>query len=173
MPDSLTGVRVAFVFAGPLRNAVHTLKYHRVRRMARPLGALIAAELTGWPVMADAVIPIPMHRDRLSERGFNQSEALAAEVARLARLPLINDHLIRVRATAQQAGLDMRGRRENVRGAFEWQRGTPPRRAVLIDDVLTTGSTMGACAEALRAAGTEEVYGLALARSRPDLDTIP
>ena len=168
-PASLAEVRIAYVFQSPLREAVHQLKYRRVRRIARPLGALMAECLSGQPPEIDAVLAIPLHAARLAERGFNQAEALAREVAQAARLPLINDSLVRIRATEQQARLDARARTENMRGAFSWQGAAPPRRLLLVDDVLTTGATMGACAEVLRDAGAEAIHGLALARSRPDL----
>jgi ComF family protein len=169
LPAGLTSVRIAFIFQGPLREAVHRLKYRQVRRMAQPLGELLLAYLAAQPLAVDAVLAIPLHATRLAERGFNQAEALAHEVARGLGLPLISDGLVRVRATEQQARLDARAREENVRGAFHWQRMTRvPRRLLLVDDVLTTGATMGACAQALRAAGAQTIDGLALARSRPD-----
>jgi ComF family protein len=169
MPASLCDVRIAYVFQSPLREAVHQLKYRRLRRMARPLGALMAERLSTQPPEIDAVLAIPLHAARLAERGFNQAEALAREVAQTIGLPLINDSLVRIRATEQQARLDARARTENMRGAFSWQGTAPPRRILLVDDVLTTGATMGACAEVLRDAGAQAIHGLALARSRPDL----
>jgi ComF family protein len=167
-PASLNEVRIACVYSGPLREVVHQFKYRRVRRLARPLGGLMAAHLAARPLAADVLLPVPLHGDRLAERGFNQAEALAREVAHALRLPLLVGGLARLRATEQQARLGLRARAENMRGAFGWQGPPPPRRIILVDDVLTTGATMGACAEALRAAGAESVYGLALARSQPD-----
>jgi ComF family protein len=167
LPASLNDVRVAFVFASPLREVVHQFKYRRVRRLAQPLGRLMAAHLAARPLAIDAVLPVPLHHGRLAERGFNQAEALAQEVARALDRPLVVG-LERVRMTEQQAHLDARQRAENVRGAFRWRAAPPPGRLLIVDDVLTTGATIGACAEALRAAGAEAVYGLALARSRPD-----
>ena len=167
LPASLNDVRIAFVFASPLREVVHQFKYRRVRRLARPLGQLMAAHLAARPLAIDAVLPVPLHHGRLAERGFNQAEALAQEVARALDRPLVCG-LERVRATEQQAHLDARQRADNVRGAFGWRAAPPPRRLLIVDDVLTTGATIGACAEALRSAGAEAVYGLALARSRPD-----
>jgi ComF family protein len=167
LPASLDGVRVAFVFASPLREVVHQFKYRRVRRLAQPLGRLMAAHLAARPLAIDAVLPVPLHPQRLAERGFNQAEDLACEVARALGQPLARG-LERARATGQQAQLDARQRADNVRGAFCWRAGAPPRRILIVDDVLTTGATIGACAETLREAGAEAVYGLALARSRPD-----
>ncbi|HWQ12343.1 MAG TPA: ComF family protein [Roseiflexaceae bacterium] len=168
-PASLAAVQIVYLFDGPLRAAVHQLKYRRVRRMARPLGELLAADLAARPLPFAAVAAVPLHATRLAERGFNQAEELAAEVARAWGCTLIGAGLARTRATGQQARLDARGRAENVRGAFVWVgKRPPPRQVLLVDDVLTTGATMGACADALRDAGAEEVYGLALARSRPD-----
>jgi ComF family protein len=167
-PTSLADVRIAFLFGGPLRKAVHAFKYQSVRRLARPLGALMAAQLAADPPAVDALVAVPLHRDRLAERGFNQADALAQEIARAMRIPLLGAGLERVRATEQQAHLDARGRADNLRGAFRWQGAAPPHSVAIVDDVLTTGATMGACAEALRAAGAERVYGFALARSRHD-----
>lgn len=169
MPVGLADMRIAYIFQSPLREAVHQLKYRRVRRVAGPLGALMAEHVIAQPVAVDAVLAIPLHNTRLAERGFNQAEALAREIANLLDLPLIDTGLTRVRATEQQARLDARARAENMRDAFAWRGAAPPRRLLLVDDVLTTGATMGACAIVLRAAGAEAVHGLALARSRPDL----
>ena len=169
MPAGLADMRIAYIFQSPLREAVHQLKYRRVRRVAGPLGALMAEHVIAQPVAVDAVLAIPLHSKRLAERGFNQAEALAREIATLLDLPLIDTGLARVRATEQQAHLDARARAENMRDAFAWRGTAPPRRLLLVDDVLTTGATMGACALVLRDAGAETVHGLALARSRPDL----
>lgn len=164
--DQLTSVRIAYVFEGSLRHALHQLKYRRRRRVARPLGALMAAHLRLHPLPCDALIPVPLHPQRLKERGFNQAELLAREVAAATGFPLMVGPLERIRATSQQALLDVAGRIENVADAFVWRGPAPPARVVLVDDVLTTGATVNACAAALRAGGAREVYALALARSR-------
>jgi len=169
MPAGLADMRIAYIFQSPLREAVHQLKYRRVRRVAGPLGALMAEHMIAQPVAVDAVLAIPMHSTRLAERGFNQAEALAREIANLLDLPLIHAGLMRTRATEQQAHLDARARADNMHGAFAWRGAAPPRRLLLVDDVLTTGATMGACAIALHDAGAKAIHGLALARSRPDL----
>jgi ComF family protein len=170
LPATLDDARIAFLFQSPLREAVHQFKYQKTRRMAQPLGALLANHLSAHPLEVDALLPVPLHPDRLAERGFNQAEELASEVARILSLPLVTEGLVRVRVTEQQARLDARNRQENMRNAFQW-RGTsaPPRRILLVDDILTTGATLAGCAEALRSAGAGAVYGLALARSRRDL----
>ncbi|MBO9341989.1 MAG: ComF family protein [Roseiflexus sp.] len=164
--DQLTGVQVAYVFDGPLRQAVHQLKYRSQQRMARPLGALLADHLRAHPLPCDALIPVPLHSHRLTERGFNQAELLAREVASATGLPLIVGPLVRIRATRQQALLDTPSRIENVANAFVWRGPPPPACVALVDDVLTTGATVNACALALRAGGARDVYALALARSR-------
>lgn len=166
---ALDDIQIAFVFAGPLRSAVHQLKYRGGRRIAEPLGQLMAAHHQAHPCVVDGVIPIPLHTARLAERGFNQAEALAFEVTRTKQYPLVNKGLVRVRATGQQAKLTTRERHANMQAAFAWEaEPPPPERVLLVDDVLTTGATMNACAGALRQAGSKAVYGLALARSRPD-----
>lgn len=158
---------IAFSFQGALREAIHCLKYQRVRRMAQPLAGLLAQHLQCYPIDTDALVPVPLHPRRLAERGFNQSELLAQHLSTASGIPLLHRHLVRSRDTPHQVGLDAHARVENVRDAFVWQSThSPPARVLLIDDVLTTGATLQACAQALRWAGTREVRALVLARSQ-------
>ena len=110
------------------------------------------------------LIPVPVHPVRLRERGYNQAELLARHLSRASRLPLQNP-LLRTRATTRQHRLDRAGRLRNLRGAFEVKPGTrAPPLAILVDDILTTSATLEACAAVLRAAGSQHVVGLAIAR---------
>ncbi|HEY0734883.1 MAG TPA: ComF family protein [Herpetosiphonaceae bacterium] len=155
----------AYVFEGAIREAVHTLKYNRRKRMAQPLGQLLNRYLVARPIAIDAIVAVPLHPERLRKRGFNQAGLLAQQLARQAGLPLLATQLVRVRQTSQQADLNRAQRRENVRAAFAWQAASPPpQRILVIDDVLTTGATVEAAAQALHAAGAREVHALALAR---------
>ncbi|WP_298402216.1 ComF family protein [uncultured Chloroflexus sp.] len=162
-PVGLDAAWVAFRYEGGLVSAIHQLKYGRRRRVAHVLGDLLAA--VAGPLAADALIAVPLHSDRLRERGFNQAAELAARLQRPGNPPLI-DGLVRVRATNRQARLAAHDRTANVNGAFVWVgHAPPPPRLILIDDVLTTGATLAAGAAALRAAGAQSVTALALARS--------
>ena len=122
--------------------------------------------------IADIVIPMPLHASRQRERGYNQAEALARAFANLQGLRLRSDLLERTRATEAQTRLSREERRRNVAGAFAL---TSPAAAatisgkhiLLVDDVTTTGSTLDAAAEPLRAAGAASVWGLAFARPAP------
>jgi len=155
----------AYVFEGAVREAIHTLKYHRRTRVALPLGELLARYLETRPLSIDAIVPVPLHSARERQRGFNQSALLAARLAELNGLPLLCHELARVRATRQQADLTRAQRRENVRDAFAWQAAVaPPPRILLIDDVLTTGATIESAARSLCLAGAQDVHALALAR---------
>jgi ComF family protein len=161
----LDGVSVAWIYEGPVQRAVHRLKYGGQRRGARALAEALAEAIGAAPPGA-ALVPVPLHAARLRERGFNQSVELARVLGRRWRLPLLDNALARTRDTGQQAGLSRQARLSNVSRAFVWENGAPPPRAIiLVDDVLTTGATLAACAEALRAAGAHEVRGVALARS--------
>lgn len=161
----LSSTAGAYVFEGAIREAVHTLKYNRRKRMAAPLGVLLNRYLSAHPIAVDAIVAVPLHPERLRKRGFNQAQLLAAQLGHQAGLPLLAGELVRVRQTSQQADLNRAERRANVREAFAWQGATsPPGRILVIDDVLTTGATVEAAAQALHAAGAREVHALALAR---------
>ncbi len=141
----------------PLAAAVQGLKYRRRRALADALGALLAER---YPFADDALlVPVPLHRHRLRERGFDQALLLARALARRRGLSVAPRLLVRVRATETQARLLARDRWHNLRGAFAvCGPGVPRARPlVLVDDVLTTGATADACAAALRAAGAARV----------------
>ena len=114
----------------------------------------------------DTIVPVPLHRRRLFSRRYNQAAVLALALGRIAGLPVAVDGLMRTRATPTQGGLDRLGRARNVRGAFvaRPQEALKGRRVLLIDDVLTTGATAGACVRALKTAGATSVDVLTLAR---------
>lgn len=152
-----------YQYDAPLREAIALFKYRRRRAMAGPLGCLLIEALPAHAQACDAVVPVPLHASRLRERGFNQSSLLAEAVGAALGLP-VDQRLARVRETQHQVGSDGPQREANVRDAFGWQApDAAPRVVLLIDDVLTTGATMRACARALRVGGTQVVHGLALA----------
>ncbi len=161
---SFVCARAAGIYDGALREAVHALKFGGCRAMARPLGEMVAEVVASDARMrADVVVPVPLHRRRLRERGFNQAELLADEVARRLGLPSRPGALERVRETPAQVGLGKEDRRVNVRGAFVARDGVAGARVLLVDDVLSTGSTAVECARALRTAGAAAVTVAAVA----------
>lgn len=155
----------AYIFEGSVREALHALKYHHQGRIALPLGDLLVRYLAAHPLAVDAIVPVPLHPDRLRQRGYNQATLLGARLAQHLGVPLLDRHVVRVRQTSQQADLNRAERRANVRAAFAWHNAhRPPLRILVIDDVLTTGATVEAVAEALHSAGARTVHALALAR---------
>jgi ComF family protein len=155
-------------YEGVLRKLIHLFKFDGIRTLRRPLGSLLTQALPRECAF-DAIVPVPLHWRRRWQRGFNQSELLAREIARKWSLPVCA-LVRRRRATAPQAGLTSAQRRKNVEAAFRvrcrdgkaWR--LKGMRLLLIDDVLTTGATASACARALKRAGAAHVTFLALAR---------
>ena len=161
-PPSFASLRAPLRFTGAARRALLEAKFRGVTRVLEPL-AMAAARLVPAAWEVDAVVPVPLHPGRQRRRGYNQSQIAAAVVARELGLPLERSLLWRVRATPPQARLSAQERATNLRGAFVAAGWAPPR-LLLVDDVTTTGATFEAGATALRRAGAEAVYALALAR---------
>ena len=170
---------VAFgAYRGRMKDAIHALKYDRLHPAAHGLGRLLAEAITQLAGEAPAellVVPVPLHRSKHAQRGFNQARALAREaLGSLAkshpewRLTLAPSALMRLRATESQAGLTPRMRRLNVRGAFSVSdpAAVEGKDILLVDDILTTGATARAAAQALRRAGAHSIYVATLARAR-------
>jgi len=149
-----------------MRQAIHQLKYRNLRALVTPLAELLTDYLVANPLPGEVLVPVPLHRKRLRERGYNQSTLLARQLGRLTRLPVVDDCLIRRRAAPPQARTStVDERHSNVADAFAGSgqrlRG---KQVVLVDDVATSGATLNACAAALKAAGATSVWGLVLAR---------
>ena len=166
-PLQIECIRSVAYFEGVLRKAVHWFKYRGRTGLVEPLGALMAAYWERHPMQVDVVVPVPLHPARLRERGFNQAALLAREMARHVGLAVDESALTRRRATASQVGLSAVQRKENVCDAFGCSGSSVVgRRVLLIDDVCTTGSTLEACAVALKKGGARSVRALTLARPR-------
>ncbi len=161
----LARLRAAAAYEGPLPPAVHRLKYRGWRALAPPLATLLIARLVVEGLPAESVLSVPLHAARQRRRGYNQAELLAREIRRALRVEPAYGELLRTRDTRAQVGLDRRRRQANVEGAFAWV-GAPGagRPVLLVDDVVTTGATLEACAAALSAAGFGRISGITLAR---------
>jgi ComF family protein len=168
-PLRLSGLRVVSKYEGTLRACIHALKYAGNKRMAEPLGWLLAQAYRIHGLRADIIIPVPLHGERIRQRGYNQAHLLAHVCSRHTNVPLNSSLLIRMRSTASQVHLNIRERHSNVAGAFNCAptitRGDLRGCSILlIDDVCTTGATLEECAAPLFAAGAQAVWGLVLAR---------
>lgn len=158
-----------------MQNALHTIKYRRNIGLADAI-AVHAAEFVhslGWNV--DVLIPAPLGRGRLKERGYNQVALVARPLAYEIGMLYAPNGLKKIRETRSQVGLNISQRRENVREAYQADPSVVKRKSVLLmDDVATTGSTISACTEALLSAGASEVYALTIARalSHHDLNRV-
>jgi len=162
--DALTLATAAFAYQGPMRRALAALKYTGAARLAPILAKEAAPRLTALlPMIGRAtLVPVPLHRERLRSRGYNQAELLARTLAKTASLPM-RPVLERTRQTTKQHRLNRSARLHNLRGAFDAV-GSVPRTIILVDDIITTTATLEACASVLREAGCEAVYGFAIAR---------
>lgn len=164
-PPGFDVARAPFLYAPPVDRLIAGLKFHERLSDGRLLGSLLAEAIDSAPSV-DLLLPIPLHRQRLRERGFNQAAELARMVSWKTGIPVDYDALARVRAGSPQHQARRRERIRQMRGAFEWQgREEPPARVALIDDVVTTGATADAAARCLKRAGAESVEIWAVART--------
>lgn len=160
------GIRSPFQFEGVIREAILQLKYRNLRALSETLAELLGDYLTAHPLPAEVLVPVPLHRKRLRERGYNQSSLLAQKLGKLANLPVVDNSLSRQRQALPQAqSKTVAERRNNVAGAFTCcDQRLKDRQILLIDDVATSGATLNACTAALKAVGATSVWGLTLAR---------
>jgi ComF family protein len=157
-----------FRYAYPLDHLVRGIKYHRAVAQGRVLSELLAARLrTMRPDVPppDILLPVPLAARRYRERGYNQAIELARRVEKRLRIPMCTDLVVRSRETREQAALDKRERRRNIRGAFAVIRNLPARHIAIVDDVVTTGSTVNELARVLKQAGAQRVEVWAVARA--------
>ena len=174
------------MYGSKLRAAILQVKFNRRDRLGKRLGDLLAALWLSTKELQEAelpiLIPVPLHRRREHERGFNQAKLLAqglskklSETWKRPGPPVDSRSLIRIRATPPQTGLSVSARHENMRGVFVVRapERIHDRTAILVDDVMTTGATLSACAAALKRAGASAVLAITLARATPQLpDTL-
>jgi len=162
----IDGIRSPFRFDGVMRQAIHQLKYKSLRALTEILAELLGDYLAANSVPGEVLVPVPLHRKRLRERGYNQSILLAEKLGELVGLPVEDDCLIRQRQAPPQARTStVEERRHNVAGAFACRdHRLQDKQVLLIDDVSTTGATLDACAAAIKSAGAASVWGLVLAR---------
>lgn len=179
-PPSFDRARAYGIFKDHLRLLILQLKFRRRERLGKRLGGYLALSWRQLGVEAEEepplIVPVPLFHARQKERGFNQAKLLAAGLRHRLETPanckkprIASGVLVRTRPTLPQVGLKLQARMENVRGAFAVTHATSVRNraVVLIDDVMTTGATLAACSGALKQAGANKVFALALARATP------
>ncbi|UCD83634.1 MAG: ComF family protein [Deltaproteobacteria bacterium] len=164
-----TVARAVGVYQGTLQKAIPMFKYRMNTPLTKTLGDILITNCEKLlnPYAYDLLIPVPLHRSRLRERGFNQALILAREVENKIHLPLDYLNLQRIRDTQPQTSLKEKERKKNVRGAFRLreERKVKDKRILLVDDVYTTGATVNECSRVLKRAGTKRVDVLTLARA--------
>lgn len=160
-------------YKGPLRGLIHLLKYEYVTPVAAPLGEMLAQTVSELLPASNntppLLVPVPLHQSRRRARGFNQAELIARAAAKrlTQRFAVSSSLLVRHRETVSQVGLSREERIENMRdafGAIDRQR-VKGRAVILVDDVMTTGTTLSECARVLKNAGAERVWAATVARA--------
>ena len=163
-PSPLDAVHAVFDYAFPLDRLLPRFKFHQDFAAGRVLAQCMAERFAALPRPA-AILPVPLHPSRLRRRGYDQALELARPLARALKLPLSTGLLQRRRATSAQSRLDAAARQRNLQGAFQLTAAAAvPAHVVLLDDVMTTGATLHAAAQALRCAGAQRVEAWVCAR---------
>ena len=160
-PASESGA--VFEYGGPVADAIQRFKYDARSELGALLGSAMAEEASRWAGRVDAVVPVPLHWRRRRARGYDQAALLAKPIARSLGVPALLRGLRRVRNTPSQVDLPHAERQRNIAGAFAPSGLHALGRVLLVDDVRTTGATLGAASEALKAGGASEVHTFVLA----------
>lgn len=165
-PQGITRAVAWGHYAGLWKDFIWNMKFKSRPLLLHGLRQPLSAAFLHYLPPVDALVPVPLYRERLAERGFNQAEVIASLLHRELGLPLLHG-LERLRPTHGQVGLRRSERLKNLRGAFAYQgKAVPGREVCLVDDVITTGATLEACTEALIEAGVRSVYAFTLAGGR-------
>ena len=165
----LSGIITVAKFKNPLKDAIHILKYEKVRELAEILSKLLIDELKkpGNEFLLDWIfVPVPLSNLKEKERGFNQLALLLYEVNKKRPIKILTNCLTKSKNTRPQMQLKKEERLKNLRGAFviRNKNAVSGKNIVLVDDVMTTGATLIECAKVLRRAGAKKIYGLVLAK---------
>ena len=155
----------ALRYAAPVDRLILNLKYHQRIELARPLGKLLIECLPTESAKPQIIVPVPLHRSRLRQRGYNQSLEIARVVGRELVIPLATNLAERVRATATQTELPLAQRARNVRNAFAAEAELNGEHVAIVDDVMTSGQTVNAVAKVLRKAGAGRISVWVVARA--------
>lgn len=164
-PPRFDRTRALFRYAAPVDRLVLGFKYGGRLDFGRVLGSALATAIAEDQMRVDAIVPVPLHRRRLRERGYNQSLELARPLARALGIPVLAYAVQRVRPTLPQTRLDYGQRRRNVRQAFAVRGDVAGKRLAVVDDVMTSGHTVNALARSLKQAGAKEVVVWVVARA--------
>jgi competence protein ComFC len=166
---SFNNLFILFEFEETIRLLIHLLKYKRHLTLAQYFARATAQCFPLFRArLYTAIVPVPLYKTRKRERGYNQSEELSKALGQLYHIPVDTELLLRMRYTASQTRMSREEREKNVKNAFYCPHKTQIQRILLVDDVITTGSTIEACIQALKNAGTNEVDVLAIAHPRRD-----
>ena len=166
IPD-LSKVASTGVLGGKLQQAIWAFKYENQPHLAEVLGERLLRSLTVQDWIFDIIVPVPLHTSRLLKRGYNQAQLLSEYLADHLPQTCLPQAISRQRQTDSQVGLAQKQRQKNVEGAFQADVETVKNRTILlVDDVVTTGATLSACARSAFAAGASDVYGLTVSRAQ-------
>lgn len=164
------GIYCASAYEGVMRTALHRFKFQRRKNLAEPLGVLLVKYISHAPGLkmneVNYIIPVPLHRRRQQQRGYNQAELLARVIGRYYEVPVISA-LERIKDTRPQFDLQREARFTNIRGAFKVSdaKAVYNKNVLLLDDIYTTGSTIGECSKVLKTAGARRIEILTLSRA--------
>lgn len=149
-------------YEGVLKEAIHVFKYLGVTRVGKELGKLLS---NIEPPNIEVLIPVPLHLTKLKKREFNQSAIIAKELSKAWKIPIDLDSLVKIRNTSDQASLNEKERKVNIKDAFYLAKPLKFKMIGIVDDVVTTGATLSECGKILKRGGAEEVHAITLAKT--------